>query len=132
YLKAEAWHPTNVGDGVAAAAAGSPGADALAPDVTKLPHRFEVPIEAVSRAHVSDVDVVTPLVAAGVEKPSIVLHEARVVRCQITGADVLTLDPKASVLETLVGEVVEWPRIAILDRVTPEPDETPLALLPVQ
>src|SRR5216684_2832573 len=54
-LKAEAWRPTNVSDGVAAAAADGPGADALAPDVTKLPHRFEVPIDAVSRARVSDV-----------------------------------------------------------------------------
>src|SRR3989454_6976916 len=131
-LKAEAWRPTNVSDGVAAAAAGGPGADALAPDVTELPHRFEVPIEAVSRACVSDVEVVAPLVAAGVEKLSIVLNEARVVRRQVTGADVLVLDPKASVLETLAREVVERPLIVILDRVTPEPDEAPLALLPVQ
>src|SRR2546426_3434526 len=131
-LKAEAWRPTNVSDGVAAAAAGGPGADALAPDVTELPHRFEVPIEAVSRACVSDVEVVAPLVAAGVEKLSIVLNEARVVRRQVTGADVLVLDPKASVLETLAGEVVERPLIAILDRVAPKPDEAPLALLPVQ
>src|SRR6266403_714858 len=131
-LQAEAWRPTDVRDGVAAAAADGPGADALAPDVAKLPHRFEVPIEAVSRACVSDVDVVTPLVAACVEKPGIVLHETRVVGREVTGADVLTLDPKASVLETFVGEVVEWPRVAILDRVAPEPDEAPLALLPVQ
>src|SRR5437899_1667819 len=61
-----------------------------------------------------------------------VLNEARVVRRQVTGADVLVLDPEASVLETLAGEVVERPLIAILDRVTPEPDEAPLTLLPVQ
>src|SRR6185436_16225205 len=94
-LQAEAWRPTNVGEGVAAAVADGPGADALAPDVTVLPHRFEVPIEAVARACVSDVEVVTPLVAAGVEKLRTVLHEARVVRRQVTGADVLTFDPKA-------------------------------------
>src|SRR5207244_7449246 len=78
------------------------------------------------------VEVVTPLVAAGVEELSIVLNEARVVRRQVTGADVLMLDPKASILETLAREVVERPLIAILDRVTPEPDEAPLTLLPVQ
>src|SRR6185369_5340944 len=44
-LKAEAWRPPNVGNGVSAAAADGPGADALVSDVTKLPHRFEVPIE---------------------------------------------------------------------------------------
>src|SRR4029077_19785299 len=131
-LNTEAWRPTNVGDGVAAAAAGGPGADALAPDVAELSHRFGVPVEAVSRAGVSDVEVVTPLVAVGVEKVRTVLHEARVVRRQVTGADVLVLDPNASVLETLAGEVVERPLIAILDRVAPEPDEAPLALLPVQ
>ena len=72
-------------------------------------------------------------VAAGIEKASTVANEARVVGRQLAGADALTLDPKASVLETFVGEVVERPPLnGILDRVTPEPDEAPLTLLPVQ
>src|SRR5262249_1112105 len=87
-LKPEACRPTNVSDDVAAAATEGPGADVLAPDVAKLPHRFEVPIEPGFGACVSDIEVVTPFVAARVEKLSIVLNEARVVRRQITWADV--------------------------------------------
>src|SRR2546428_2094824 len=131
-LEAQTRRPGEVGDGVAASAAGAPGADVFATDVTNLAHRFEVPVEAAARAGVSDIEVVAALVAARVEKASLVENEPRIVRRQVTRADVLTLDPHASILEMLAGEVVEEMLLAILNRHAPEPDEAPLALLPVQ
>src|SRR5207247_3260614 len=131
-LQPETWRPRLVGDGVAAAAPDGPGADALVPDVAELGHRFEVPVEAAARAGVSDIEVVAALLAARVEKASLVENEPRIVRRQVTRADVLTLDPHASILEMLAGEVVEEMLLAILNRHAPEPDEAPLALLPVQ
>src|SRR3989449_3436864 len=130
-LQPETRRPRLVGDGVAAAAPDGPGADALVPDVAELGHRFEVPVEAAARAGVSDIEVVAALVAAGVEKASIVSHEARVVRSEVTGADVLTLGPHASVLEMSAGEVIEEMLISILNRHAPEPYEAPFLLLPV-
>src|SRR5438128_9407730 len=126
------WRRRLVGDGVAASAADAPGTDTLVPDVAELGHRFEVPVEAAARAGVSDIEVVAAFVAARVEKASLVENEARIVRRQVTRADVLTLDPHASILEMLAGEVVEEMLVAILNRHAPEPDEAPLALLPVQ
>src|SRR6185436_2152430 len=98
-LEAQTRRPGEGGDGVAAAAADAPGADAFAADVTNLAHRFEVPVDATARARVPDVEVVAALVAAPVEKVGLVENEARIVRRQVTGADVLTLDPHASILE---------------------------------
>src|SRR6266581_3340115 len=115
-LQPETWRPRLVGDGVAAAAPDGPGADILVPDVAELGHRFEVPVEAAARA----------------EKASLVENEARIVRRQVTRADVLTLDPHASILEMLAGEVVEEMLVAILNRHAPESNHAPLALLPVQ
>src|SRR5438445_7787114 len=131
-LQPETWRPRLVGDGVAAAAPDGPGADTRVPDVAELGHRFEVPVEAAARAGVSDIEVVAALVAARVQKAGLVENEARVVRRQVTGADVLTLGPHAPVLEMLAGEVVEEVLVAILNRHAPEPDDAPLALLPVQ
>src|SRR6266853_2101882 len=128
-LEPQTRRPVEVGDGVSAAAADGPGADTFAADVTSLAHGFEVPVESAARAGVSDIEVVAALVAARVEKASLVENEARVVRRQVTGADVLTLDPHASVLEMLAGEVVEEMLITILNRHAPEPDEAPIALL---
>src|SRR5258708_26897696 len=79
-LEPQTRSPREVGDGVAAAAADAPGADALAADVTSLAHRFEVPVEAPARAGVSDIEVVAALVAARVQKPRLVENEARIVR----------------------------------------------------
>src|SRR6266542_3953391 len=131
-LEAQTRRPDHVGDGVPTAAAHGPGSDAFAADVTNLAHRFEVPVEAAPRAGVSDIEVVAALVAARVERAGVIENEARVVRRQVTGADVLTLGPHASVLEMLAGEVVEEMLVAILNRHAPEPDAAPLALLPVQ
>src|SRR2546422_9834056 len=131
-LQPETWRPRLVGDGVATAAPDGPGADTLVSDVAELGHRFEVSVEAAARAGVSDIEVVAAFVAARVEKASLVENEARIVRRQVTRADVLTLDPHASILEMLAGEVVEEMLVAILNRHAPEPDEAPLALLPVQ
>src|SRR5439155_8964972 len=131
-LEPQARGPGYVGDGVAAAASDGPGADTLVPDVAELGHRFEIPVEAAARAGVSDIEVVAALVAARVEKASLVENEARVVRRQVARADALTLGPHASVLEMLAGEVVEEMLVAILNRHAPESDEAPLALLPVQ
>src|SRR2546422_6713387 len=119
-LQPETRRPRLVGDGVAAAAPDGPGADALVPDVAELGHRFEVPVEAAARAGVSDIEVVAAFVAARVEKASLVENEARIVRRQVTRADVLTLDPHASILEMLAGEVVEEMLVAILNRHAPE------------
>src|SRR6266851_3017690 len=55
-LEPQTRRPVEAGDGVPAATADRPGADALAADVTGLPHRFEVPVEAAARAGVSDVE----------------------------------------------------------------------------
>src|SRR6185436_15892792 len=85
-LEAHTRSPGEVGDGVAAAAADAPGADAFAADVTNLAHRFEVPVEAAARAGVSDIEVVAALVAASVQKAGLVENEARVVRRQVAGA----------------------------------------------
>ena len=63
-LESQTRRPGHVGDGVAAATADGPGADALAADVTDLAHRLEVPVEAAARAGVSHIEVVAPLVAA--------------------------------------------------------------------
>src|SRR6266852_4236424 len=131
-LEAHTRRPGEVGDGVAASAADAQGADAFATDVTNLAHRFEVPVEAAARAGVSDIEVVAALVAARVEKASLVENEARIVRRQVTRADVLTLDPHASILEMLAGEVVEEMLVAVLNRHAPESNHAPLALLPVQ
>src|ERR1700687_6167275 len=131
-LESQTRRPVEVGDGVPASAADRPGADAFAGDVTSLAHRFEVPVEPVARAGVSDIEVVAALVAARVQKASLVENEARVVGRQVTGADVLALGSHASVLKVLAGEVVEEMLVAILNRHAPEPDEAPLALLPVQ
>src|SRR5438309_7470238 len=131
-LEAQTRSPREVGDGVAAAAADAPGADAFAADVTNLAHRFDIPVEAAARAGVSEIEVVAALVAARIEKPSLVENEARVVRRQVARADALTLGPHASVLEMLAGEVVEEMLVAILNRHAPEGDEAPLVLLPVQ
>src|SRR2546430_8160355 len=131
-LEPQARGPGYVGDGVAAAAPDGPGADTLVPDVAELGHRFEVPVEAAARAGVSDIEVVAALVAARVEKSSLVENEPRIVRRQVTRADVLTLDPHASILEMLAGEDVEEMLLAIWNRHPPEPDEARLALLPVQ
>src|SRR5437870_4676460 len=130
-LEAQTRSPREVGDGVAAAAADAPGADAFAADVTNLAHRFDIPVEAAARAGVSEIEVVAALVAARIEKASIVSHEARVVRSEVTGADVLTLGPHASVLEMSAGEVIEEMLISILNRHAPEPYEAPFLLLPV-
>src|SRR5947208_13286343 len=131
-LQPETWRPRLVGDGVAAAAPDGPGADTLVPDVAELGHRFEIPVEAAARAGVSDIEVVAALVAARVEKASLVENEARVVRRQVARADALTLGTHASVLEMLAGEVVEEMLVAILNRHAPESDDAPIALLPVQ
>src|SRR6266446_9829183 len=131
-LEPQTRRPGHVGDGVPTAAAHGPGADAFAADVTSLAHCFEVPVEAAARAGVSDIEVVAALVAARVEKGSLVENEALIVRRQVTRADVLTLDPHASILEMLAGEVVEEMLVAILNRHAPESNRAPLALLPVQ
>src|SRR6266550_3735563 len=89
-------------------------------------------VEAAARAGVSDIEVVAAFVAARVEKASLVENEARIVRRQVTRADILTLDPHASILEMLAGEVVEEMLVAILNRHAPESNHAPLALLPVQ
>src|SRR5207249_11153629 len=81
-LQPETRRPRLVGDGVAAAAPDGPGADTLVPDVAELGHRFEVPVEAAARAGVSDIEVVAELVAARVEKASLVENEARIVRSE--------------------------------------------------
>src|SRR5258705_12949402 len=106
--------------------------DHRAADVTVLVHGFEIPVDPAARAGVSDIEVVAALVAARVEKAGLVENEARIVRRQVTGADVLTLGPHASILEMLAGEVVEEMLVAILNRHAPESNHAPLALLPVQ
>src|SRR5882724_9909403 len=131
-LEPQTRRPVEVGDGVPAATADRPGADLLAADVSELGHRLDVPVEAAAHAGVVDIEVVAALVAARVEIAGLIENEARVVRRQVTGADVLTLGPHTSVLEMLAGEVVEEMLVAILSRHAPEPDEAPLALLPVQ
>jgi hypothetical protein len=131
-LKTQTRRPAEGGNGVPAAAADGPGADAFAADVSELPHRFEVPVEACSGAGVSHIQVVAPLVAAGIEKASTVANEARVVGRQLAGADVLALGPQASVLQVPAREIIERMLVVILNRLTPEPDDAPLALLPVQ
>src|SRR4029077_18438728 len=60
-LEAQTRSPREVGDGVAAAAADAPGADAFAADVTNLAHRFDIPVEAAARAGVSEIEVVAAL-----------------------------------------------------------------------
>src|SRR5437899_8479150 len=124
-LEAQPRSPREVGDGVAAAAADGPGADAFAADVTNLAHRFDIPVEAAARAGVSEIEVVAALVAARIEKASLVKNEARVVRRQVARADALTLGPHASVLEMLAREVVEEIFVAVLNRHAPEGDEAP-------
>src|SRR5438128_3379118 len=130
-LEAQTRRPGEVGKSVAAAAADGPGADVCAPHISELGHRLDIPVEAASRAGVSHIEVVTPLVPAGVDKASIVSNEARVIRREVTGADVLALGPHASVLEMFVGEVIEEMLMSILNRQAPEPYEAPFLLLPV-
>src|SRR5258705_5691247 len=67
-LEPQTRRPVEVGDGVPAATADGPGADALAADVTSLAHRFEVPVEAAARAGVSDIEVVAAPAARGVPR----------------------------------------------------------------
>src|SRR6266850_1534760 len=86
-------------DGVPGAAADGPGADVLAADVSELGHRLGVPVEAAAHTRVVDIEVVAALVATRVEKASLVENEVRIVRRQVTGADVLALGPHAAVLE---------------------------------
>src|SRR6266436_7683390 len=74
-LEPQTRRPVEVGDGVPAATADRPGADLLAADVSELGHRLDVPVEAAAHAGVSHIKVVTPLVAAGVEKASIVSND---------------------------------------------------------
>src|SRR6266576_5931599 len=70
-LEPQTRRPVEAGDGVPAAAADGPGADALAADVTRLAHGFEVPVESAGHAGVSDIEVVAALVAARVEKSGV-------------------------------------------------------------
>src|SRR5882724_9498689 len=130
-LEPQTRRPVEVGDGVPAAAADGPGADALAADVSELGHRLGVPVEAAAHTRVVDIEVVAALVAASVEKASLVENEVRIVRRQVTGADVLALGPHAAVLEMFVGEVIEEMLMSILNRQAPEPYEAPFLLLPV-
>src|SRR5258705_13860062 len=74
-LKAQTRRPGEVGDGVAASAADAPGADVFAADVTNLPHRLDVPVEAAAHAGVVDIEVVAALVPARLEKAGLIENE---------------------------------------------------------
>ena len=83
-------------------------------------------------AGISHVEVVASFIAARVEIARIIELEARVVRRQLAGSDVLPLDPEPSELEVIGREVVERVLVAILDGATPERDDAPEIPFPVE
>src|SRR5262249_39516690 len=113
-------------------AAKGPGADVLVADPAELPHSLEVPVEAFERAGIAHVDDVPAFIARGVQVLGVVQLEARVVGGERAGSDVSPLDSEAAVLKVPVREVIEGTCVTILDRATPERDESPRVPLPVE
>ena len=71
-LQADARLPGDIRKSIAGTRAGTPGANLLRPDRTRLPHRFEIPVEARELAGETDVEHVALLGAPCIEEARIV------------------------------------------------------------
>src|ERR1700746_2890050 len=79
--------------------------------------------------HIEDVE---PLATAGKEKMRIVEIVTRIIGTEVSWSDVSPLDSEPAKLEMAVGVVVEDALGDIYDGVTPEADDAPRVLLPIE
>jgi hypothetical protein len=79
--------------------------------------------------HIEDV---APFAAAGKEKMRIVEIVTRIIGTEVPWSDVSPLDSEPAILEMAIGVVVENALGDIYDRLTPEADNAPRVLLPIE
>src|SRR6516162_4909014 len=79
--------------------------------------------------HIEDV---APFGTAGKEKMRIVEIVTRIIGTEVSRSDVSPLDSKPAILEMAIGVVVEDTLGDIYDRLTPEADDAPRVLLPIE
>jgi len=118
--------------GVAAALAEGPRQDGAAADIALLPHRLDVEINRPCRAAVMGIDGVAPLVSAGLDEVRIVSLIAKVIDCEIAGADGPVSDAKTIEHEIGTGVVVEIPDVLVLRWMARKGDNAPVADLIVR
>src|ERR1700733_11607332 len=99
--------PKGVLKGISAARSDGPGSNRLAADSTCLPHALEVPINGTPRDRITQVDVITTLVAAAIQVVRRVLIVAGVISRQLPRPDILALDSETAILQAPARIVIE-------------------------
>src|SRR6516162_1532572 len=109
-----------------------PGAGRFGADASGLDHRLEVPIPPAVVAGIMHIEDVAPFAATGKEKMRIVEIVTRIIGTEVSRSDVSPLDSEPAILEMAIGVVVKDALGDIYDGVTPEADDAPRVLLPVE
>src|SRR5712671_206241 len=131
-LKPQTGAPVRIGECEAAQRSQRPGAGRFSADASGLHHCLEVPIPPAVVAGIMHIEDVAPFAAAGKEKMRIVKIVTRIIRTEVPWSDVSPLDSEPAILEMAIGVVVKHALGDIYDGVTPEADEAPRVLLPIE
>src|SRR6516225_4678218 len=131
-LKPQTGAPVRIGECEATDCSQRPGAGRFSADASSLDHCLEVPIPPTVVAGIMDIEDVAPFAAAGKEKMRIVEIVTRIIGTKVSWPDVSPLDSEPAILEMAIGVVVEDTLGDVYDRLTPEADDAPRVLLPIE
>src|SRR6516164_8025145 len=131
-LKSQTGAPVRIGECEAAYRSQRPGTGRFGADASGLDHRLEVPIPPGVVAGIMHIEDVAPFGAAGKEIMRIVQIVTRIIGTEVSRSDVSPLYSEPAKLEMPIGVVVEDALGDIYDGFTPEADDAPRVLLPIE
>src|SRR6516162_9354686 len=131
-LKPQTRAPVRIGECEATQCSERPGAGRFSADASGLDHCLNVPIPSGIVAGIVHIEDVAPFAAAGKEKMRIVEIVTRIIGTEVSRSDVSPLDSEPAILEMAIGIVVKDALGDIYDGVTPEADDAPRVLLPIE
>lgn len=99
--------------------------------MTGLVHRLDIPIDAAGLSRVAEIENIAVLTARRIQIIGAGAFIGEVVAGQVAGSDIPAFETRATKGQAMVGDIVEYLRIAILNGLRQVADITPLSVFVV-